>query len=297
MRRSDYRVTILISIASFFFASGATAQLGTQILTETTQAVPDWLTKLPLATPAGTLAVEALVADDYTGGDFQVIATQFDPGKTYLVQAAWLHGIGCPTNAKIAIPNAEFTGIASFSTFTDLACEIADFSDSRVEGLLLAKTGPTVTNFASAVARLVGVKGQVINELGWDIRKQSVPGVTPASFSPLGSHCGAGAPRWNIETQDGRFFFLGCNSPTAPSQFASDTGWIRMRWGGAVPLLAFEVPGFALVDIRGMVIKSLSITFDEAQDASGGPDQFGAAVLDNIALNGAMRGRGPTNAN
>jgi len=45
-----------------------------------------------------------------------------------------------------------------------------------------------------------------------------------------------------------------------------------------------------------MTIKSLSIVFDEGQDASGAPDQFGAAVLDNIAINGGMTGRGPTNA-
>jgi len=35
---------------------------------------------------------------------------------------------------------------------------------------------------------------------------------------------------------------------------------------------------------------------DEGQDASGGPDQFGAAILDNINVNGTLVGRGATEA-
>src|SRR5437899_6391687 len=31
----------------------------------------------------------------------QVKPSEFDPGKTFLVQAAWLDGIGCPTDATI----------------------------------------------------------------------------------------------------------------------------------------------------------------------------------------------------
>ena len=42
-------------------------------------------------------------------GFFQVKPQEFDPGKTNLVQAAWLNGIGCPTNATIALPNASFS--------------------------------------------------------------------------------------------------------------------------------------------------------------------------------------------
>src|SRR3989442_14608359 len=88
-------------------------------------------------------------------GFFQVKPQEFDPGKTHLVQAAWLHGTGCPTNATIALPNASFTGVGSFSTYTDPACDPSlgggDPKDQRNEGLLLVKTGPT-TSFASAAA-------------------------------------------------------------------------------------------------------------------------------------------------
>ena len=62
-----------------------------------------------------------------------------------------------------------------------------------------------------------------------------------------------------------------------------------------VPLFAFK-NGQVLTNITGKTVKSLSIVFDEAQDATGGPDQFGLAVLDNIDVNGTMVGRGPEQA-
>src|SRR5947209_9456414 len=58
-------------------------------------------------------------------GFFQVKPQEFDPGKTHLVQAAWLHGTGCPTNATIALPNANFNGISGYSTYTDPAFDPA----------------------------------------------------------------------------------------------------------------------------------------------------------------------------
>jgi hypothetical protein len=236
-----------------------------------------------LAVAAALALIGAGIA--YAAEQFQVTASEFDPGNTHLVQGEWLSGIGCPTKAKTATPNASFTGIAGFGTYTDPACPTGDSSDKTVQGLLLAKTGPSVTNFASAIAQVEGVKGEAINELGWDIRK---PGAGLAA-GERGSHCGAGAPRWNIETHDGRFFFLGCNSPPAPVQNAGD-GFVRMRWGGSVPLLAFEpAAGFKLVDIRGLKIKRLTIVFDEGYDTS--PDNFGLAVLDNVDVNGVLVGK------
>ena len=217
---------------------------------------------------------------------FTVHAREFDLGRTFLVQAEWLDGIGCPTDARTATPNASFTGIAGFGTYTDPACPTGDSNDKKNAGLLLAKTGPTVTNFASAVADIHGVRGDAISELGWDIRKPE------AHVGPRGSHCGAGAPRWNIETEGGRFFFLGCASPPPTTEQAGQ-GFLRMRWGtGAAPLLAFEAGG-GLVDITGFRIRSLSIVFDEGYDI--GPDNFGLAVLDNIDVNGVLVGSGHGN--
>lgn len=200
----------------------------------------------------------------YAADRFSVRAGEYDPGNTFLVQAQWLDGIGCPSGAA----------------YKDPACNPAnDSSDNRNQGLLLAKTGPTATN-ASAFAVISGVKGPV-TELGYDLRKPV------SAVSPMGSHCGAGAPRFNVETTTA-FFFIGCNSPPAV-QTAAGLGWIRLRWGGAVPLVGFNTTTGTFTAVTGDV-KSISIVFDEGQDT--GPDFFGLAVLDNIDVNGTLVGRG-----
>jgi len=208
---------------------------------------------------------------------------EFDPGKTNLVQAAWLNGIGCPTNATVVMPNATFTGVGSTAPYTDMACPSGDPNDQHNEGLLLVKTGLTA-NFAAAVAELTNVKSITLTELGYDIRKSGGSG-----GSPLGSHCGAGAPRFNVVTTDGTVHFVGCNSPPGMVQVFS-TGWVRLRWGAAALAAAF--PPIIPTDVVSRIV----IVFDEGQDASGGPDQFGTAILDNIDVNGALVGHGATEA-
>ena len=199
---------------------------------------------------------------------FQVKTSEFDPTNTFLVQAEWLDGIGCATNGKYSLDGT--TTIA----FTDPACPTGDTSDSHNRGLLLAKTGPT-GNVASAIAELSGVQGITLTELGYDIRK---PG---SAADARGSHCGAGAPRFNVVTQDNVTHFVGCNSPVATVTIASQ-GWLRLRWTSA-QLLAAGIATTAQV-------KSITVVFDEGQDTA--PDNFGLAVLDNIDVNGALVGTG-----
>jgi hypothetical protein len=213
------------------------------------------------------------------GPMFQAHAHTYDPAHTFLVQSSWLSGIGCPTNAGTS-SNGDKT---PDGTYTDPACATGDSKDKRNQGLLLAKTGPTA-NVAAGVADLKDVKGITLTELGYDLRK---PGANVND--PRGSHCGAGAPRFDITTTAGSYF-LGCNSPP-PTVDTPGTGWQRLRWGGAVPLLAFDASTNALVPVTGTV-KAIQIVFDEGQDPSGGPDQFGLAVLDNIDVNGVLVGRG-----
>jgi hypothetical protein len=215
-----------------------------------------------------------------------VKAGEFDPGKTFLVQGEWLSGIGCPTEAKTAAcdpsdPNCN--KVVPGPTYTDPACPTGDTKDKRNQGLLLAKTGPT-TNVAAAVAELKNVKGIVLTELGYDLRKAG------ANISdPRGSHCGAGAPRFNVETSTA-FYFVGCASPP-PTQQTPGTGFMRLRWGVGGPLVGFNAQTGLLEPIAGTV-KSITIVFDEGTDALGGPDNFGLAVLDNIDVNGVLVGRG-----
>jgi hypothetical protein len=224
------------------------------------------------------VAVSAAGAATRPGAD----SREFDPGRSFLVQAEWLRGIGCPTNARSANPNADFSDWNRTHTpYTDPACPTGDRKDRRNEGLLLAKTGP-LENFASAVVDIRGVKGKALTELGYDIRK---PGTTAAD--PRGSWCGAGAPRFNIQTKDDSYF-LGCASPPPTSQLDGH-GFVRLTWGS--PLMAFGSEG-ALEPVTGKV-KSLRIVFDEGTTAGGAELGFGLAVLDNINVNGVRVGQGP----
>jgi hypothetical protein len=238
-----------------------------------------------LATMLVIVSAVGAVADE---GFKAVSPRNFDPFHTKLVNASWVAGIGCPTNATVRL----FNSVAPFqllgpSPYTDPACTTGDSRDKNNEGLLMAKTGPTL-NDASAVADLVGVKGTVLTELGYDIRKPGSDGST----GTRGSHCGAGAPRFDITLQgDSAIYFIGCNSPTATTQTAGD-GFIRLRWGDGTTLTAFQ-NGVTPTNINGRTVKSISIVFDEGYDAAlGGPDNFGLAVLDNVDVNATLVGNG-----
>jgi hypothetical protein len=202
----------------------------------------------------------------------KVVPFEFDPFKTYLVRARWLRGTGCPTGATVN--NGSMA-----TSFTDAACMSGDPKDGKNEGLLLVKTGPT-PNYASAGAEVKGVNGITLTELGYDIR--------------TGSHCGGGAPRFNVVTTDGTLHFLACNSPPAVVD-AGSPGWKRLRW--TADLLTGCVPAFPAICSP---VKSISIVFDEGQDTpSAGPPGpetgSGLAVLDNIDVNGKLVGQGPGN--
>jgi hypothetical protein len=235
--------------------------------------------KRRLAVAAAGISLLAVAAGAFAHGYgfLKVRAGEFDPLKTHLVQGTWLEGIGCPTDARTTAD-----GVVEGLPYTDSACPTGDPSDKQVRGLLLAKTGPTA-NVAAAVAEVKGVRGKTLTELGYDLRKPGGPS------SKRGSHCGAGAPRFNIETADGGFYFLGCNSPAADAVTVGQ-GWIRLRWGGTSSLNAFNASTGVLEDVKGKTLKSLTIVFDEGQDT--GPDNFGLAVLDNIDVNGRLVGTG-----
>lgn len=257
------------------------------LTTPTTSDATDWLARaLALGEilsddPRATAWTDEAEDDDHD--PITAVPFEFDPGRTHLVRSRWLRGVGCPTNAT------TFDGSAS-SPYSDPACNTAagggDPKDSpgRNEGLLLVKTGPT-GNFASAGVDLKGVKGIMLSELGYDIRK---PGV---ALDPRGSHCGAGAPRFNVVTTDG-LFGVGCNSPPATSASNGIGGhWLRLRWNDGVCVMGFK--NFAMLQCITGTVKSIAIVFDEGDDT--GPDNLGLAVLDNIDVNGQLVGRGPGN--
>lgn len=233
-----------------------------------------WLTVL------GVLLVATGAA--YAGSRHtSVQAREFAPFGTPLITAEWIDGIGCPTNARTAAGNAQQTAPGGPGpAFTDPACANGSTpKDKKVQGLLLSKTGPTA-NFASAQA-IVKKAPSRITELGWDIRK---PG-PELGAGVRGSHCGAGAPRWNITTKSGQTVFIGCLSPPATTQ-TPGVGFVRMRWGASTPVTV----GGTASTLGALEVKKLKIVFDEGYDSP--PSNFGLAVLDNIDVNGQLAGSG-----
>ena len=217
-------------------------------------------------------AVQQAIAQSVSSDNkITVVPFEVDPNNVSLAKATWLSGTGC----------APMGG-------TDPGCAAGgDDHDKKNEGLFLAKTGLT-ENFVAAGARINGIKGTVLTQLGYDLRK---PGDTA---DPRGSHCGAGAPRFNVIIA-GATYFVGCNSAPVQSPLGIAGGWIRLTWGTpatlATPgvLMAFGPMG--LTNISGMTIDAIQIIFDEGQDT--GPDNFGVAILDNIRVNNQVAGRGP----
>ena len=237
---------------------------------------PDWVARALLGIDLLVFdaATSLVQPDDPDDDPITVVPFEFDPNHSSLVRAFWLRGTGCPLGATAV----DFFGAST--PVNDGACPTGGPKDKKQEGLLLVKTGPSVANFASAGADLKGVKGITLSELGYDIRKGLAAG------NLAGSHCGAGAPRFNVVTDDGANHFVGCNSPPALVMSVSPA-WLRLRWTAAELAAAFPPI------VPGNVIKSITIIFDEGTDT--GPDFFGLAVLDNIDVNGTLVGKGPGN--
>ncbi len=226
------------------------------------------------------LASLVFVAAAFAAGAFrEVTPAVFDPAHSNLAQSGWLSGIGCPTSQKIQAflpPNFNTTGTV---TYADTGCPTGDARDKTNEGLLLAKTGPTNDN-AAGTARLRDVPSTV-TELGYDLRKGGAPG------SAIGSHCGAGAPRFDIVTKSGAIYFIGCNSPPG-TPTATSNGWTRLRWSGST--MAFGQGTTPPAALSTLNVKEIDLVFDEGQDTAA--DFFGLAVLDNVDVNGALVGQG-----
>jgi hypothetical protein len=208
---------------------------------------------------------QAIAQSVSSDNNINVVPFEVDPNNVNLAKATWLSGTGC------AVAGGTDPGCATGG----------DAKDKKNEGLLLAKTGATA-NFVAAGARINGVKGTVLTQLGYDLRKPL------DTTDPRGSHCGAGAPRFNVVIA-GANYFVGCNSP-APAQTPMGAGWIRLTWGTPGVLLAYGPLGLP-ENIYGRTVDAIAIIFDEGQDI--GPDNFGVAILDNIRVNNQIAGRGP----
>lgn len=135
-------------------------------------------------------------------------------------------------------------------------------------GLYLAKQAATSTN-AAAGATVEGAAGQTLMSLGFDYKNDE--------------WCGAGAPRFNVQTDLGSFF-LGCTYGVHTPAPDDPSGWTRVRFSdGDLFPPAVNIFGHAK-------IVSIQIIFDEGTDLSGHGTP-GSAHLDNIFVNGVTIGK------
>ncbi len=151
-----------------------------------------------------------------------------------------------------------------------VASDWLPFSDHGDEALVMSKMLPTAAN-AAAGAIVEGVDGIRLDELGFDVY--------------LGGHCGGGAPRFDVTTEDGTTYFFGCFSGThqpAPDKPATFER-VRFRDVDAAPQFVGDPPwpGFGRACIR-----SITIVFDEGIDVG-----VGFTALDNIDIDGTLIGR------
>jgi hypothetical protein len=175
------------------------------------------------------------------------------PAGSRIVTSAWLGGMGLPDNGGANSPNPSTR------------------NDPHL-GLLLNKNGPQA-DCSSSGATINGVKGMVTTatfELGFDFRN--------------GGHCGAGAPRFNVETDAGSFF-VGCaNAPQAGAP-QDPAQWTRTR----SVLASCGIECFPGPIPAGTTITSIDIVFDEGTDIANNDTQgVGLAVIDNIDINGKL---------
>ncbi len=226
-----------------------------------------------LCSPAAVLAHDSgkkLKADPFV---FNAKVNQCDPDNyplyprgANIVTSAWLGGMGLPDDGSLNSQNPFPAGAGPSP-------------EDRHTGLLLNKNGP-IWECASAGARIKGWKsGNTISELGYDYRN--------------GGHCGAGAPRFNITSTDGGFYFAGCSAGTA-TPAPQDPEWTRIVLNTTAQV--FAVSGLPFVfGPTGTHVKSISIIYDEGTDtANNDTEGVGLAVLDNINIGGKliMSGRG-----
>jgi hypothetical protein len=207
--------------------------------------------------------------DELRATPFAFVGTAEECGVagSRIVTAAWLGGMGLPDNG------------GSNTTALDLATN--PNKNDRHRGLLLSKNGPT-PDCSSAGAVISGFsRGTTLTELGFDYRN--------------GTHCGAGAPRFNITSTLGFTYFAGCAAGTKTPAPQDPLEWTRVRINTAAQVFPASptAPPFVFGP-GGTQVRRLSIVFDEGTDTPGveDPRGVGLSVLDNIDVNGRLIRRG-----
>jgi len=136
--------------------------------------------------------------------------------------------------------------------------------------ILLEKLGPTANCAAAGVDIVTPLEGgsvAALTELNFDFKN--------------GGHCGAGAPRFNVQV-DGNTYFLGCSggvhTPT------SNPNWTHLEFG----LAQFAAAGIPAAG----TLEDVYIIFDEGSDTPTGGTigTAGTVYIDNVSVNNDVVG-------
>jgi hypothetical protein len=138
--------------------------------------------------------------------------------------------------------------------------------------ILLQKLGATSNCAAAGVDIITPLEGGpvgALTELNFDYKD--------------GGHCGAGAPRFDIQTDTGTAQALGCNTVLGTRTPIGTTGWTHVEFNATdiAASLATWAPG-------ATTLEDLYIIFDEGSDT--GPDFTGTINIDNISVNNQVVG-------
>lgn len=193
------------------------------------------------------------------------------------VITGFMGAVVMPLAAHAAVPTFqlqpfEFVGTAAECGVAGTDTVTAKWNTTMgntAPALLLEKQGPTANCAAAGVDIVSSLEGQPVSSL------------TSLSFDYMdGGHCGGGAPRFNLGTNQG-YAFLGCASGT---QSSLGNGWTHVTFDAtqiAAGLTASGVSSTATLD-------DLYIIFDEGTDTP--VTGAGSVLIDNIGVNGQVVG-------
>src|SRR5438067_542133 len=140
---------------------------------------------------------------------------------------------------------------------------LVDDSGSNADQALYFQKMTATAAFAAGVAVIQGIEGLPVSQL-----------IGLGFYISNDSHCGAGAPRFNIRVDLGggirQTVFIGCQEMTASDSQTSPSGKVYTHRSVAAPTLTM---------LPGGTITSLAIVFDEGDDVGQG-----FAFLDNIEV-------------
>ncbi len=151
------------------------------------------------------------------------------------------------------------TGHGTFKNQGQCVSYADNYNADHAQYYLALEKNTATTNEVAAGATIDLASNITLTELGFDYK----------------GYCGAGAPRYNVYTTAGTYYFFGC---TYGTHTAVADGWTQVRFtdADAYPADGTTVfPGFGSVEVTGIEIVM---------------DEEGQTQLDNIDINGTIVG-------